>query len=352
MSDKITYFLGAGASANGVPIVEKFNEQISLFIGVIGGTNIKDEKYTGHNASIEISKKQLRDEFIKDSQLIINRINSNHTTVDNYARMLYLTQQHRELRKLKSLLQSYLLWVQFNFPSDKRYDLFLATIFNLNKTSDELELPNSIQVITWNYDIQFEIAAEQYYQTDVVGYLQKSLGTTFNRNLEPIKAHNGFCIIRLNGNAIAWYEREMPSNFEMQFSKNRRDKTEFIESLLAYYYWLGHLPNGSGSAGINYAWEERLHTNKIREVAFDKAEKTTILVIIGYSFPTFNRSIDRELISRMKNLTKVYIQTMKDSVSEVKDRFKALVAKEIEIIPIEMNSGKEEFYIPFEYIGK
>lgn len=42
---------------------------------------------------------------------------------------------------------------------------------------------------------------------------------------------------------------------------------------------------------------------------------------------------------------------MKNSMSEVSHRFKSLAERKIELVPIEMYSGKEEFYIPFEFIG-
>jgi hypothetical protein len=364
VSNKITYLIGAGASANAIPVVEKFNDSVLNFIEIIKNYKIEYSRYGSFNASIHFTKGQLRDIFVEDSKSIIDKISSGHTTVDNYARMLYLTKEYPELRKLKSLLQFYLLWKQFEIPYDKRYDLFLASIFNLGKYTNELTLPGSIQIISWNYDIQFEIAANNYYKVDLISYIQDSLNSSSIINsLKKANQNELFSITRLNGNCIGWYKEEIPQTYNIQLNIYKNNKTLLIEDMLAYYHWLGIMQNEQ-KAGIDYAWENNDHARKIREIASSKAEKTEVLVIIGYSFPTFNRSIDRALISKMKNLKKVYIQTMKPSISEVTNRFESLaninnnkrntdgMIEDVEVKTIEMFTGTEEFYIPFEYIGE
>jgi len=49
---------------------------------------------------------------------------------------------------------------------------------------------------------------------------------------------------------------------------------------------------------------------------------TMILVVIGYSFPFFNRDVDRLIIGEMKNLLKVYIQD--PYAADVKETFQAI----------------------------
>jgi hypothetical protein len=82
---------------------------------------------------------------------------------------------------------------------------------------------------------------------------------------------------------------------------------------------------------------------------------TSHLVIIGYSFPTFNRKMDKEIINSISNLKKVTIQSLDENIDEIYYRFKSLFGterlKEIEIELIRMKSRFEEFYIPFEFTG-
>lgn len=59
----------------------------------------------------------------------------------------------------------------------------------------------------------------------------------------------------------------------------------------------------------NYAERELQKTNQSFQFARKICNKTDILVIIGYSFPIFNRTIDKELFNEMTQLERVYVQT-------------------------------------------
>jgi hypothetical protein len=58
----------------------------------------------------------------------------------------------------------------------------------------------------------------------------------------------------------------------------------------------------------------------------DKVKEETkdaeVLVVIGYSFPYFNRSVDRELISNMKDLRRVHFQS--PEAKRLIERFKSI----------------------------
>ena len=75
---------------------------------------------------------------------------------------------------------------------------------------------------------------------------------------------------------------------------------------------------------------------------------TTILIIIGYSFPFFNRDIDRGILNRMKNLNKIYVQVPEKDHNAIKERLESLRSDLPEIAFIK---DIELFYIPFEYDG-
>jgi hypothetical protein len=154
---------------------------------------------------------------------------------------------------------------------------------------------------------------------------------------------------------------------QFDFAKTYQDyenqKREIWTNFLSFYYW-STFPSSEVTFALSFAWENERFISSIRESALQKIKDTTHLVIVGYSFPTFNRKIDKEILSKMPDLKKVFIQTMKSSLDEINYRFQALLGKErlteregysyyypaIEIELIEMNTGKEEFYIPFEFL--
>jgi hypothetical protein len=51
-------------------------------------------------------------------------------------------------------------------------------------------------------------------------------------------------------------------------------------------------------------------------------KNTEILVIIGYSFPFFNREVDRQILNSMLKLEKVYIQA--PDATDLAERFEAV----------------------------
>lgn len=357
MTGKITYLIGAGASANSIPIVEGFltdpKKGMKSVISALEYLDIKLEKFASGNLPNTNKKEQL-DRFMKDVSTTVKKIEDEHTTIDNYARMLFLTQEIEELKRLKAILTFYLILVQLENTYDKRYDLFLSTILRLDENRN-LSLPKSIQIISWNYDFQFELAGAKYFDTNRISNIQRLLNTSSvevsNQFLE-----DKFSITKLNGTSIGYYNPEGRfHDFAIQFDRHTRYKEETIEKCLLYYNWfMGG--NENIWPAIEFAWESSVHTEKVRATCNQKAANTEILVIIGYSFPTFNRTIDKSILSNMRGLKSVYIQTMRGSLNEVTERFKSLIGSDllndVGIYPVPMESGKEEFYIPFDFTGE
>lgn len=99
-----------------------------------------------------------------------------------------------------------------------------------------------------------------------------------------------------------------------------------------------------GRINLNFAW---YHDREIVNKIIENYDETEILVVIGYSFPFFNREVDRKIIRAMTNLKKIYIQ---DCVPEnIKSRFLSILPdwreRKIEIISVDDVS---EFFLPPE----
>lgn len=58
---------------------------------------------------------------------------------------------------------------------------------------------------------------------------------------------------------------------------------------------------------IKFAWEETKETKSVRNLARQIIRCSEIVVVIGYSFPIFNREIDIEIFKEFKG-KKIYIQ--------------------------------------------
>lgn len=73
---------------------------------------------------------------------------------------------------------------------------------------------------------------------------------------------------------------------------------------------------------------------------------TTILVVIGYSFPFFNREVDKQIFNELNNrvLKKIYFQ---DPVLNGKQLISQFGLSDN--LKIEHIERTENFHIPFEY---
>jgi hypothetical protein len=140
-------------------------------------------------------------------------------------------------------------------------------------------------------------------------YIQSYPSITSNSNQFDTEQ---FSIIHLNG--IAYARSTMESDKLCQFPK--KDETT-VNYLLSIYKSLHSFPFHNEIGGnklLSFAWE---YTNPDYTIApndtINKAlkigEKTEVLVVNGYSFPNFNRIVDKEIFSKMKGLEKVYIQS-------------------------------------------
>lgn len=77
----------------------------------------------------------------------------------------------------------------------------------------------------------------------------------------------------------------------------------------------------------------------------ETTKDTEQIVVIGYSFPFFNRVMDREIFGGMPNLKKVYVQDKNPSA--VMEAIGAVLpmGKKVELVPV---SNCEQFYLPGE----
>ena len=101
------------------------------------------------------------------------------------------------------------------------------------------------------------------------------------------------------------------SDFSMQINQH------FIHELVKIYAGLVHYQRDFKTA-LKFSWEDD-SLNTIKE-AIESTHNTDILVVIGYSFPFFNRAVDREIIREMK-LKKVYIQNESNDINRVRTGF-------------------------------
>lgn len=343
---RIVYLFGAGASfgkraeddkdeiLEGLPIVSEFPVQIDKLINII---NIKEEEDDTQAKPWEFDELKAELSWLRESC-------ENHQTVDTFAKKLRVSEGGitKEYLRFKAAISAFLTLVQlFNKP-DSRYDAFFANILG----NSYFKLPNDVSILSWNYDCQFEIAHAAYSKRKSLNAIWDDLNISGKTTKSSNDNNIPFSITKLNGTALMYEENHFNSKFFDAFF-NRQGMSEISYISTAY---INSLTSENVKNALSFAWEgsENEFENKFLLKVFD----TEILVIIGYSFPYFNREVDRKIIRNMTNLKKVYIQD--PFCEDVRESFEAVLSEEqlgkVENgqIKIVLKKNTKQFVIPNE----
>lgn len=362
----VTYLMGAGASANALPIYKNFKDRFKLF-ELLFSKNLAHyhEMGVGYDEQAKKLKQQLK--------LFINEFNF-HNTPDTIAKKLFHTTRNEmglDLNDVKKILTLFFIYEQTVDPNnsndiynntplsvkmssndkefiDKRYDSLIAAL--LKPVQDQVILLSQFKILTWNYDLQFELAFRNYVRIDpslrsiqlqIQGF--PKINKEDNHELDL----NQFSLVHLNG--IAYSKTKKDSHFGM--------KTYFsaplAEHILDVYKEMNmNGPDNNSKPLLDFAWENideefNILTNESLNHATKIAMNTEYLVVIGYSFPIFNYAIDRVLLKKMTRLRKVFVQS-NDSEQIIKI-LRSHFSSNNTIIEYEDVGYTSPFYIPNEW---
>lgn len=308
----ITYLLGAGASANALPTVKK-TDISDCIIDALRNT-AKDLKKLNVDKKYNSIITELFDNlnWLADSS-------EPYKTPDTYAKFLYL--KHSEgLSKLKNTLSAFFIIEQaIKKKFDNRALIFLITIMEHYHI-----FPPNVKIISWNYDFQLQLAAETFVQESVI----REDNTNITIQAPPLadyypcqgfslrNATGNVSIVHLNGIAGFFYNGGFGAYKSFFEHPNQRN----IEDLLNLYSNKTHKSDNL----LSFAWEKNEMTLKSISFAKEIAKDTDILVVIGYSFPFFNRDVDKEIFNifnQEKRLKKIYYQDPFKSGEFIRNQF-------------------------------
>jgi len=331
---KIVYLFGAGASAQRLPTIKGLSERIKVVKEFIENNYAfqKDENFSSYN---KLNKQTAKGYILEGLDILYNSA-QNHSTVDTYAKKLYLIGRKREADEIAFFLALYFNIEQKISGTDPRYTTFLASI--LDSSADSF--PNNLKFLTWNYDLQFEIEYDNLLE-------EKSQFLNFAKFNCPemVWDKNKFSSIKLNGscNFIDDQKRLIGLTYNIKDSIPANEDLD-LAMIYAYTAVRGHSVKYEFKVNIDFAWnKDDKYIDKVSELH----NETEILVVIGYSFPFFNRKIDRKIIRSMNSLKKIYVQDL--NPNNIVSRFLSILPdwqkRNIEIISVDT---VDEFFLPPE----
>jgi len=316
--NKITFLFGAGASCNALPMVKDIPERLEKLIGVLNSPALlldDNTTFEGLKTDSPKTKREYQKNLIDDLRWLVKE-SVRHSSVDTLAKRLTIRRQFSDLERLKKVLSVFFIFEQAQKPPDERYDTFYASIIDSSGILDE-----NIRIISWNYDYQFEFAYSEYCGKNAIGDIQSRLNIKQKKD-PALRFNQRFSIYKLNGSTELFTPIQFGYFSFIDEIITALDKN-FVEIVVKNY--AGIIDSKNVESTLSFAWES---DNKFKDSGdfvnsvLEDVKDSIALVIIGYSFPFFNREIDRKIIGGMSQLQKVYFQS--PEANSLKDRFKAI----------------------------
>lgn len=324
-----TYILGAGASYETLPLAMGLKDSLNKFVHELNVLKNITESSSIKRTAIENLVEELNDLLAQSNR---------HQSIDTYARMLYLTKEFDQYDRLCFLLTLYFHFEQSHKYVHHRYDHFLATILK----DDTLTIPDEFTFLSWNYDYQFEKAFSLYIRNN--NYFECSKRLNLLSNLSEVGSDQFYSFFKLNGTAFFLPQFKSPNSLTGRI-KEYKEITESIEEVLDLYDEMRYRSKDY-TTSLSFAWSKE--KQKVIDSLKPRLENTKILIIIGYSFPYFNRIIDMQIFKHFTKLNKIIIQTDSLSALQLESKMKALWPHHYDI-KIEVVTDTSQFFIPFEY---
>jgi hypothetical protein len=299
---KIVYLLGAGASCGAIKIAkETGRDMVDLANGL--------QKRMSLNPILPAEIKEAVKILISDL-IDLGGNAEKHATVDTYAKKLFILEEGKKLYKLKCLLSIYFSLNQCISMGecDARYDAFWASLF-----TNKRELIPDVQVVSWNYDMQLEMSLREYTKNNDIDSAQTLMNAQTNHlsHLGMPDANQKFTVYKLNGCANdCFYLGRDVRDVKQQTLTQDLHKDELIWNIVLAYSKFFEDGNRVVPS-ICFAWEAPIEDSYyqisfVNEVSY-RIKGAQVLVVIGYSFPFFNREVDRAIFQN-NMFTDVYIQ--------------------------------------------
>lgn len=350
MKPELTYILGAGASYQSIPVVKTFLQRFEQFLDY-NDRIVNDIRFEQDKRERFASILRIGNELLQSFKA--------HQSFDTYFKKLFHLGLTVKILEGKKLLNLYFLWEHLSevqdepyiepFHSqrdifwkqsiiDKRYDALIAGI--LKPELGITETYCKVNFITWNYDLNLFASIKNYY----------SPNSSFAEFIKEISVKENYWIIdnqisvvNLNG----YFYSSAIDKFRSFDEHSQESLHEFIYKKIRGNY-LSPTINDKDADTIKFAWEQ---TDELKDIAKQKITNSNNVVVIGYTFPLYNRLTDFEYFN-MEYLTEknVFIQDPRacDMTKSITEDF-SLITKTVDYYnPCNLNAitNCDSFIIP------
>jgi hypothetical protein len=303
----ITYLFGAGASAKACPILKGQGETMIALSKMFLDPEIIQPNF-------KLISSENPGEVIMHDMWYFGQKALQYGTIDTYAKKLFLSDDYEhELDRLKlSVSTFFTIWESMNNDHpikakyeniDSRYISLLASV--LERTPERVpKIKDNIRFVTWNYDLQFERAFKSFCMNhftwnEVSRYLKFRVDSNQNSDLDicHLNGYNGYYLTAPKS------DKQIKEVDTIDRDLQDKDLPDMLKEI-DFIVESNKRKQISFSDHINYAWESNSLAQATRNTAINIFSKTDTLIIIGYSFPPFNKEIDQLLFKSFQGTNK------------------------------------------------
>jgi len=318
---RVVYMLGAGASAQALPMVKGIPAALKAHVELLP-TYTPKHAVLGDNV-IEGNDKSHINAIIYDYKNLIQSLadnSENHESIDTYAKKIFLKTrslsfESEEMRRLKLGLSLFFAFLQAKHgKADDRYDGLLASLLQYDEGSGRLQLPSDVLILNWNYDQQLAIAFKEYMSNGGIQGSIEQLGIC-PLELLSVSRRIPVRVIQLNG----MFCRVAKSNDIIPVAEPNGQQEDALvrEVLKDFAHDKLQTRAGRGRLLLKFAWELEDGDGEPLKILCDRLQHCEELVVIGYSFPFFNRMIDRRILKHMPSLRHIYVQAPEGAAQDI-----------------------------------
>lgn len=293
MRKQLTYILGAGASFESIPLVKSFPTRFQKFNDYL--IQVHSDARFGEGIC-----NTYRDVHKKSKELY--EAFKSHQSFDTYFKKLFHTKSLSEIFLAKKILNLYFIWEHLSRPTakpiyeendfwkqsiiDKRYDALIAGL--LKPINGKAVTYCPINFITWNYNLNLFLSLKNYFGPDEsIGEFLKRIEVKGVNNVWNINEE--VSVLNMNG-----YFFSSSLSKEKNLSIPNKEIHDFMSKKINEGY-LSINYTDEDAEKIKFAWEsnpEESDNNECLSLAIQGIKDSEHIIVIGYTFPLYNRLID------------------------------------------------------------
>ncbi len=330
---KTTYLLGAGASANEIPIDSNLAVELKEFIKFLrkNENQLKNEDFQRFPGT---NKFQTQTELINDLEDLAIKLSGINQQGKIDTRAYAIRNKETQFRKLKIAVTCFFLYLERKGGINPRYNNVMPAWIG-----DTLgNFRDDIRVLSWNYDIQIERAIGAQFDMDDFEDIQTK-GNFYTKFQDPLIQDQGFEIIKLNGSATIFDGADRSKSFYFYYLSELKGE-EFVEKICEAFAWLS---SRRIFPGLSFAFEEFGQQELLKRVEYS-IQNTERLIVIGYSFPPVNQHIDKKILSLIEPK---YLEIYDFDPNSIRLRMNKLVTHISNSEVTEHEISRDSLYAPF-----